>query len=355
MTNNKTKLLFYAILVYGIPILLWSAVPFTKNIWGSFTSDFIFNYLFFGTIKYSVMGIIFDIFIIYIIYILLSKPKKDIENNRIYLIFSGLKKIFKWVFKDRLKKELSISKQEKTSLLFYAVKLYFIPVMLGFLIDNSASLINFFGTTQSFYKKGSVLNIKKTLILLVFPFVFYSILVIDTVIFAFGYLFESRALKSIVKSVEPTALGWISAIACYPPLNNLTSDILGWYSSDFSNFGNININLITGAVSIFFFVIYVWASIALGPKASNLTNRGIVTKGPYKYIRHPAYTAKNLSWWLMGIPFIMASGFIAVFSLSMWTLIYFIRALTEERHLLQDPDYVEYSKKVKYMFIPGLF
>ena len=33
--------------------------------------------------------------------------------------------------------------------------------------------------------------------------------------------------------------------------------------------------------------IYSWASVALGFKASNLTNRGIVSHGPYAYVRHP--------------------------------------------------------------------
>lgn len=50
--------------------------------------------------------------------------------------------------------------------------------------------------------------------------------------------------------------------------------------------------------------IYAWASWALGLKASNLTNRGIVTTGPYKYIRHPAYICKNTAWLIGGIPMV---------------------------------------------------
>jgi len=352
--SNKIKLISLTILIYGIPILLWSALPFTKNMWGSFTDDFIFSFLFYGTVKYSVMGIIFDIFLLYCVY-LLFQPEKDISNTRVYLISSGIKKLNKWIFTDRIKKDLSINKEEKTSLLFYLVKLYFTPVMLGFLIGNTNSLLHFFPNLPNLLKTAETLGFQGFFLSIVFPAFFYLILVLDTVIFAFGYLFEAKALGNIVKSVEPSAFGWIVALACYPPINNLTADVLGWYSSDFSNFGNININLITGFISIALFIIYVWASVALGFKASNLTNRGIVSSGPYKYIRHPAYASKNLSWWIMGIPLIRTAGFIAVFSLAAWTLIYFARALTEERHLLQDPDYVEYTKKVKYMFIPGLF
>jgi len=32
--------------------------------------------------------------------------------------------------------------------------------------------------------------------------------------------------------------------------------------------------------------------------------------------------------------------------------IYYMRAMTEEKHLEIDPDYLEYKKKVKYKFIP---
>jgi protein-S-isoprenylcysteine O-methyltransferase Ste14 len=352
--NNKIKLFALTILVYGTPILLWSIIPFTKNQWGSFTSDFIFNYLFYGKISYSAIGIIFDIFIIYCFYILFKK-EGNIENNRTYLICQGISKLWNWVFLKGLIKESQITKEEKISLLFYLVKLYFTPLMLGFLIGNITSVFQFIPTINSYYASGNWPGFSNTFLTVIFPALFYLILLVDTAIFVFGYLFESKNLKNIVKSVEPTALGWLVAMLCYPPLNNITADILGWYSSDFSNFGNENLSLIASFISIILFLIYGWASVALGFKASNLTNRGIVSKGPYKYVRHPAYISKNLSWWIMGIPFIINVGFLAVFSLSAWTFIYFLRALTEERHLSQDPDYIAYMNKVKYKFIPGIY
>ncbi len=53
--------------------------------------------------------------------------------------------------------------------------------------------------------------------------------------------------------------------------------------------------------------IFSWASIALGFKASNLTNRGIVTHGPYAFVRHPGYAAKNFAWWLGALPVLGAT------------------------------------------------
>ena len=99
-------------------------------------------------------------------------------------------------------------------------------------------------------------------------------------------------------------------------------------------------------------IIYTWASIALGPKASNLTNRGIVRKFPYSMVRNPAYTSKVIVWWVTLIP-IMSFKFAV--GMLFWTIIYYFRAITEERHLMTDHDYVEYCKKVKLKFIPGIY
>jgi protein-S-isoprenylcysteine O-methyltransferase Ste14 len=107
--------------------------------------------------------------------------------------------------------------------------------------------------------------------------------------------------------------------------------------------------------------IYSWASLALGLKASNLTNRGIVSRGPYAFVRHPAYAAKNLAWWIGALPnlyFLFAAGHAkatayALFALCGWTAIYALRAITEERHLLlADNGYAQYMARVKWRFIP---
>ena len=109
--------------------------------------------------------------------------------------------------------------------------------------------------------------------------------------------------------------------------------------------------------------IYSRASVSLWLKASNLTNRWIISKWPYKYIRHPAYICKNTAWWIGWMPLLiwnLASWqykhfFIVFFSLLTWSTIYYFRAITEEKHLSHDKDYIKYKKKVKYKFIPKIF
>jgi protein-S-isoprenylcysteine O-methyltransferase Ste14 len=62
--------------------------------------------------------------------------------------------------------------------------------------------------------------------------------------------------------------------------------------------------------------------------------------------------AKNLAWWFEKIPYITIP--IHAVPLLAWHVVYILRALTEERHLMRDPDYREYARKVKFRFIPGV-
>ena len=92
---------------------------------------------------------------------------------------------------------------------------------------------------------------------------------------------------------------------------------------------------------------------AFGLRFSNLTHRGIITRGPYAWVRHPAYIAKNIAWWTMSIQGF--SGPLQFLFLALWNVVYYVRAVTEERHLGQDPDYRAYCRHVKYKFIPGVW
>ena len=100
-------------------------------------------------------------------------------------------------------------------------------------------------------------------------------------------------------------------------------------------------------------MIYVWATLAFGLRFSNLTNRGIITRGPYRFVRHPAYAAKVVSWWCEAVP--IFGSFLQLFFFLGWVSIYFLRAITEERHLKADPCYRAYCDAVKHRFVPGVW
>jgi protein-S-isoprenylcysteine O-methyltransferase Ste14 len=93
---------------------------------------------------------------------------------------------------------------------------------------------------------------------------------------------------------------------------------------------------------------YAWATFAFGIRFSNLTYRGVLTGGPYRFTRHPAYLSKNAFWWLASLPFLVTNGSMVdavrnTFFLGCVSAIYYWRARTEEKHLLsEDPKYREY-------------
>lgn len=188
------------------------------------------------------------------------------------------------------------------------------------------------------------------------------ILFVDVLWFTVGYLVELPALRNEIRSVDPTWTGWLAALLCYPPFNQFTVAILGSELTDLPQFANPVMHLVLCCTILILMGIYASASVALGFKASNLTHRGIVARGPYRLIRHPAYTCKNMAWWIGSAPLVSvafahstAAGLQALASVAGWTLLYVLRALTEEEHLRSvDGDYAAYCAKVRYRFIPGL-
>jgi protein-S-isoprenylcysteine O-methyltransferase Ste14 len=168
-----------------------------------------------------------------------------------------------------------------------------------------------------------------------------------------GYCLESQWLKNKTRSVEPTALGWTAALMCYPPFNDVTGTYLPFdRSHTFLTVTNPYVLVVFQYLTLAAFTIYAAATVAFGFKFSNLTNRGITDKGPYRFIRHPAYVCKCFAWWLEELPHL---SFQTVLFLTGLNLVYALRAWTEERHLSQDPDYVAYKKKVPWVIIPGVY
>ena len=173
---------------------------------------------------------------------------------------------------------------------------------------------------------------------------------IDVLIAAIGYVLTLRILDNQVRSVEPTVLGWLACLCCYAPLNSATGAYLSYEAgSDWKTALDAwpGIKIAWGLAILLCFFIYAWATVSFGLRFSNLTHRGIITNGPYRWTKHPAYIAKNISWWLVSVPFLTAAspGEALRHSLILlgFGVVYVLRAITEERHLSRDPEYVAYS------------
>lgn len=266
-----------------------------------------------------------------------------------------------WYFKKVLQWNNSFTEKERVSLLAWLVKLFFVPLMVVWLTQHIFSLIN---NWYALFKNWSLAwnDFLSFFDMHLFGALFASILFFDVLFFTLWYLIEIPRLQNTIKSVEPTLIWWAAAILCYPPFNTFTNDLFGWYTRDHPQFGDPGIHIVMNICILLLMIVYAWASVSLWLKASNLTNRWIVKKWPYKFVRHPAYICKNLAWIIWGIPFVYLAATSTEYQLMTvflwlwaWTFIYYLRAMTEENHLSADPDYLKYKKEVKYKFIPGIW
>ncbi|MGL4314198.1 MAG: methyltransferase family protein [Sphingomonas sp.] len=175
--------------------------------------------------------------------------------------------------------------------------------------------------------------------------------VIDVAFATVGYVLTMRALDSHIRSANPYAAAWMAALICYPPFVLMgdggpldyhpgTADWTHWLA------GEPILLWLFGAMLVALTAIYAWATVAFGFRFSNLTHRGILTHGPYRFSRHPAYLSKNLFWWLSTLPWFTTGSVVdamrATVLMGVVSGIYYWRAKTEERHLSADPDYQAY-------------
>ena len=222
----------------------------------------------------------------------------------------------------------------------WLVKLFFLPLMFIFLAGNIDVLRNF-----NLKEAWLTFNGRHEFLMLSF----YSV---DLVFACVGYLLTIRLFDSHIRSTEPSLLGWGVALCCYPPFSGILDNNYLTYEDSWQWWNwwqdNPMMYMVWGTMILLLTFIYSWATFQFGIRFSNLTHRGILTNGPYRFTKHPAYVCKNLSWWLISMPFLTTAGWPEAVRHSLLllgvNLIYLFRARTEERHLSYDPDYVQYGR-----------
>jgi len=220
----------------------------------------------------------------------------------------------------------------------WLVKGFFLPLMFTYFCTELDKLLNYnvhlLVTFKGFYE-----------------WAYFTLYFIDVAWVSMTYILSLKVCDTHIRSTEPTMAGWVAALLCYQPFWSLVSDHYIDYSGskmwgDVFN-GSPWLGTLWGGVILALVAVYVWATISFGARFSNLTHRGIITNGPYRYSKHPAYLAKNLSWWLISMPFLATDDLGMTLRrcalLALLNAVYFMRAKTEERHLAADPVYVQYS------------
>jgi protein-S-isoprenylcysteine O-methyltransferase Ste14 len=231
----------------------------------------------------------------------------------------------------------------------WLVKAFFFPLMFIWLSGSVNHLINQDLTGASWSN------------LVAYDYLYTLVFGVDLIFTTAGYALSMRAIDSHIRTAEPTMYGWVVALFCYQPFFSLFDRQYVAYGGS-PEFGDLVSNILPrmypnfhgwaairwtwAAAIIALLSIYSLATVAFGVRFSNLTHRGILTGGPYRFSKHPAYLTKNLSWWLISIPFLHSPPTTAIrhcVALACVNTIYFLRARTEERHLSRDPDYVAYA------------
>ncbi|MDR0245690.1 MAG: isoprenylcysteine carboxylmethyltransferase family protein [Burkholderia sp.] len=96
----------------------------------------------------------------------------------------------------------------------------------------------------------------------------------------------------------------------------------------------------------------LFAKLSLGRSFGLLpANRGVVSTGAYRFMRHPIYAGYLLS----EFGFLLANFSTRnLLTIGIWMLLQIGRIRMEERVLSEDADYRAYKTKVRYRLIPGV-
>jgi protein-S-isoprenylcysteine O-methyltransferase Ste14 len=99
--------------------------------------------------------------------------------------------------------------------------------------------------------------------------------------------------------------------------------------------------------------VQIFAKLSLGRSFGLVpANRGIVTRGAYRFVRHPIY----LGYFIAHVGYLL--GAFSLHNLVVLMLFYalqIIRIHEEEKLLRRSSSYVEYTKRVRWRILPGVF
>lgn len=220
------------------------------------------------------------------------------------------------------------------------VKIFYLPLMFGYALDD----------WEFFYSTSFQLGSFRSWYEFLYRFLFF----VDVCFGTIGYAVSLRLLNAHIRWPERTFRGWFVCLVCYMPFWQLVG-------RDYLNYGDDIVwgsvfaegsagYVIWGSAILLLTALFVASTVAFGLRFSNLTYRGTVRRGPYALMAHPAYVTKNLSYWMIQLPFLGASPAIAAqntLALIGVNLLYYARARHEERCCGAHRDYRLYRRHLR--------
>ena len=355
--NQKDILKHYlaSVLVYGVVLLILFIMPvFNQNVANPYI---------------SYLTVLLGYYVLYILvaYPILNKFKpQSVLNSRNVLIVDYVKRQFRSVPLEEKLKNITPNDEEKQAFVILFIKAFFGSYCLSLLCNKYLIHLGYdFGFLGAMWQQfiyyaqtsgvwaGFIQFIDDTAdmwLTLMFTVI--------TVVYALSYLTEADFLKNKIKYADTSFLGVVSCIICYYPFTLLAEKIMPIALKDLVPVENTPLR-----ISLYFLVIIanfviMLAVLRLGTKSGNLTNRGIVTGFPYNIVRHPEYSMRILYIILTVVPMYIIGklslfgNIILTIGMFMWIFIFVLRAITEERNLIKDEKYRNYTQKVKWRFIP---
>ena len=111
--------------------------------------------------------------------------------------------------------------------------------------------------------------------------------------------------------------------------------------------------VVPNALAVISGVVFIYARLSLGRSIGFVpANRGIVTRGAYKFVRHPVYTGAFLA--MLALVLRSYSRLNLLFAATI-VVLFMVKSIVEEYFLKRDdPAYAAYVQRVRWRWIPGI-